>query len=206
MGVEEASSQAAAPESSRFKRRHRHGRSADRPRLPSRRSTPLHGHDGQPPPAPKLYRYQRWLPLASMVDAWGALCDGYTGGRNDITQTRKALHQKVKALHWSPGWLPLFASAEGDHYCVDLSPGPSGDVGQAASLMDWSPVDGGWSRITTVSATEPEAAFGRRHPSPSRLHPNVRTASQSTLKPAEKSYRKIIIFGESNKAELNLYK
>jgi cell wall assembly regulator SMI1 len=67
-------------------------------------------HDGQPECAPSLYLNQRWLPIDVMAVAWEDLCRRYGDA--------------VPAV-WSPGWLPLFGNARGDHYCVDIRVRPS---------------------------------------------------------------------------------
>ncbi|MBQ0822750.1 SMI1/KNR4 family protein [Microvirga terrae] len=71
-------------------------------------------HDGQPEGAPSLYLNQRWLPVDVMAVTWEDLCRRYGA---------------AVTAEWSTGWLPLFGSVRGDHYCVDIRVRPSGRAG-----------------------------------------------------------------------------
>lgn len=87
-------------------------------------------NDGQPEGAPALYLNQRWLPLDLVGVAWEDLCLRH--GRSAVQ--RRAANANgppfMPAAWWSEQWLPLFGSARGDHYCVDLRPERPGRYGQ----------------------------------------------------------------------------
>jgi len=82
-------------------------------------------HDGQPEGAPSLYLNQRWLPIDVMAVAWEDLCHRH----GDAAEPAEPGNSGVPtAPVWSTGWLPLFGSARGDHYCVDIRVRPSGPI------------------------------------------------------------------------------
>jgi cell wall assembly regulator SMI1 len=88
--------------------------------LPSDVHSLYAAYDGQPEGAPSLYLNQRWLPLDLAVVAWEDLCLRY--GSSDELRLAKSANDRppLKATAWSAGWLPLFGSPRGDHYCIDL--------------------------------------------------------------------------------------
>jgi cell wall assembly regulator SMI1 len=89
--------------------------------LPSDVHSLYAAYDGQPEGAPSLYLNQRWLPLDLAVVAWEDLCLRY---RSDGPRLEASANHRptLQGTVWSAGWLPLFGSARGDHYCVDLRP------------------------------------------------------------------------------------
>ncbi len=86
-------------------------------RLPSDIRRLYAAYDGQPAGSPALYLNQRWLPLNLVVVAWEDLCLRY--GDKVIPSAGDGPKGPGKPF-WSAGWLPLFGSPRGDHYCVDL--------------------------------------------------------------------------------------
>ena len=79
-------------------------------------------HDGQPAGSPALYLNQRWLPLDLVIVAWEDLCFRYGKARDG--------RRHPGTVTWSADWLPLFGSARGDHYCIDLRPELTDTYGQ----------------------------------------------------------------------------
>ncbi|WP_201839185.1 SMI1/KNR4 family protein [Microvirga zambiensis] len=84
-------------------------------------------HDGQPEGAPNLYLNQRWLPLDVMAVAWEDLCRRHRDACEPPEQWTSGVTNALAV--WSTGWLPVFGSARGDHYCVDIRIRPSGTSG-----------------------------------------------------------------------------
>lgn len=83
-------------------------------------------HDGQPEGAPSLYLNQRWLPVDVMAVAWEDLCCRNSEAGEPAGPTIAGLTSTLAV--WSTAWLPLFGSARGDHYCVDIRVRPSGPI------------------------------------------------------------------------------
>jgi cell wall assembly regulator SMI1 len=75
-------------------------------------------HDGQPEGAPSLYLNQRWLPIEVMAVTWEDLCHRYSDAEEPTGLGNSRV--PIPSAVWSKSWLPLFGSARGDHYCVDI--------------------------------------------------------------------------------------
>jgi cell wall assembly regulator SMI1 len=91
----------------------------------------------------------RLLPVKEVIAEWQVWNDLIAQGE---FRTSVALPDRGVAKEWfDPGWVPLTTDGQGDHHCLDLSPGPGGRAGQiimvwhdsparqvvADSLMDW---------------------------------------------------------------------
>lgn len=77
-------------------------------------------HDGQPDGAPHLYLNQRWLPLDLAALAWEDLCLRHGRHASSTAITDDGQAAVLDTTTWLENWFPLFGSAGGDHYCVEL--------------------------------------------------------------------------------------
>ena len=63
---------------------------------------------------------------------------------------------------WHPGWIPLLRDASGVRLCLDLAPGPAGQIGQIIKLdfddVNWCPpvVAPGWQTLLLTFAQDLE--------------------------------------------------
>jgi cell wall assembly regulator SMI1 len=90
-------------------------------------------HDGQQSDAPWFLYGWEWLSLARIRDEWSVWRDLLDGGDFDGTQS-DGDGQVVRDDWWNSGWIPVTYDGSGNHYCVDLSPGPQGTAGQVIEM------------------------------------------------------------------------
>jgi cell wall assembly regulator SMI1 len=101
-------------------------------------------HDGQGAAAPWGFPGWRMLPLALAVARFEDLRTLQDQGAfaNTVVRARGPL----KAVWWSPGWIPLFSNGSGDNLCVDVDPPDGGRVGQVLEY---------WGRVEQRSVIAP---------------------------------------------------
>lgn len=107
----------------------------DRKLPPDFRATYLR-HDGQSLDVADLFPGWQWLSLEEIRCKWASwisvLGQGYFVGKPSDTDGLI-----IKNDWWNPAWIP-FTGEESDHLCIDLEPGPKGNVGQVIQLWhDW---------------------------------------------------------------------
>jgi len=90
-------------------------------------------HDGQSPNAPLFLEGWEWLSLERVCDEWACWKDLLDSGEfegidNESDGTR------IVTDWWHPKWIPLTYSGAGDHHCLDLNPGPTGNYGQIIEM------------------------------------------------------------------------
>lgn len=84
-----------------------------------------------------LYRLHNGSNYASFLDRWALLSveqgvqtwqmgqDFFHFANREISATGPVLR-----ISWHPQWIPFMSDGAGDYLCLDLAPGPGGDVGQ----------------------------------------------------------------------------
>ncbi|MGY4492260.1 SMI1/KNR4 family protein [Pseudomonas sp. TE3610] len=90
-------------------------------------------HDGQDTNAPCLLLGWEFLPLAEIVAQWSIwkeLLDQDTFA--DFESEADGL--LVRKDWWNAGWIPFTHDGGGDHFCIDLAPGPHGTAGQIIEM------------------------------------------------------------------------
>lgn len=86
-------------------------------------------HNGQNSASACLLAGWKWLTLEEVCEEWAAWQDILDSGALEELEN-EGDPQKIQSDWWHPGWIPLTASGNGDHCCLDLAPGPAGQVGQ----------------------------------------------------------------------------
>jgi cell wall assembly regulator SMI1 len=85
--------------------------------------------DGQRVLATGAFNHCRWLPLRSVLSDWQLWNDLLECG--DIpADNPDADAERCQPVWWSPSWIPISHDYGGNYECVDLDPGPMGQVGQ----------------------------------------------------------------------------
>lgn len=86
-------------------------------------------HNGQSTDSVSLLYGWKWLTLNEICEEWAEWQEILeSGALDDLVNEGDPL--KLQSDWWHPGWIPLTASGNGDHCCLDLAPGPAGQVGQ----------------------------------------------------------------------------
>ncbi len=70
----------------------------------------------------------RLLPLRNVVVAWQEWKELLEGG--DFAGAVAMPGPGVQGVWWHPQWIPITENGAGDNHCLDLEPGPSGQIGQ----------------------------------------------------------------------------
>ena len=84
-------------------------------------------HNGGWPFPPWFQAY----PLDHIVSVWEMYKDIWDQGDPDDSFFPDQPPGPIKPFHWQPRWLPLVPGGYGrDHVCLDLDPGPGGQLGQ----------------------------------------------------------------------------
>ena len=79
--------------------------------------------------APGAFNYCQWLPLRSVLSDWQLWNELLEVG--DIpADNPDADAERCQPVWWSPSWIPISHDGGGNFECVDLAPGPIGQVGQ----------------------------------------------------------------------------
>lgn len=93
-------------------------------------------HDGQDPDhrgyPPAFLHGWEWLRLERIVDEYNVWKDLVEGG--DFEDAASEPDIGVSEQWYDLGWIPLTYSGAGDHHCLDLAPGPGGQVGQIIEM------------------------------------------------------------------------
>jgi cell wall assembly regulator SMI1 len=90
-------------------------------------------HNGQAHDSPWMMNGWELLSLERIRDEWKVWKDLLDGGDFSGIQS-DADGSTVRNDWWNPAWIPFTYSGSGDHYCLDLSPGPHGNVGQIIEM------------------------------------------------------------------------
>lgn len=67
------------------------------------------------------------LRLSHITAAWRGYKQQYDEGTFDVMPEPA---EGVKDDFWNPRWIPITTMGAGEHYCIDLDPGPGGSVAQ----------------------------------------------------------------------------
>jgi cell wall assembly regulator SMI1 len=91
-------------------------------------------HDGQDERYPGVLADWRPMPLEYVVQKWRMLKElldtGEFGDADSVVDAKGPLLPQW----WNPGWIPLLDNGAGDFYCVDMSPGEGGEIGQIVTF------------------------------------------------------------------------
>ncbi len=79
-----------------------------------------------------------WLSLDGVMSEWDAWKDLLDGGEFEGIMPCETDGRTVTDW-WHPGWIPFTSSGSGDSYCIDLSPGPTGTLGQVVVMWHDEP-------------------------------------------------------------------
>ena len=83
---------------------------------------------------------EEWLSLERMAEEWevwkGLLDDGEF---DDDEEADEDADSEVKALWWSPLWIPFTYDGSGNHLCLDLNPTSEGTYGQVIRMWHDDP-------------------------------------------------------------------
>lgn len=89
--------------------------------------------DGQAEDGDDLLNGEEWLSLERITEEWQNWQSQYDKGlfiENGLAKAGIPTDDGVRALWWSPLWLPFTCDGAGNHACVDLNPSSSGRYGQ----------------------------------------------------------------------------
>ncbi|WP_175022982.1 SMI1/KNR4 family protein [Rugamonas rivuli] len=96
--------------------------------LPTQLKECLRIHDGQDPEAPWLFAGCEFMSTRRIARTWSLWQQLAANG--DFRDLHAKPDHGVRALWWSPHWIPLTFNGSGDHDCLDMSPAAGGKSGQ----------------------------------------------------------------------------
>lgn len=78
----------------------------------------------------------QFLPLAEVGRTWQMMSALHQQlSRQGGTEEGEKPQGPVRDLWWHPRWIPFAYHIRGDHYCIDLSPAPGGEIGQILDFI-----------------------------------------------------------------------
>lgn len=89
-------------------------------------------HNGQQSDTPWLLDGWEFLSLERIINEWSVWKDLVDGG--DFAGCESESTGETLTDWWNAAWIPLTYDGAGDHHCLDLSPGPQGQVGQIIQM------------------------------------------------------------------------
>ncbi len=89
-------------------------------------------HDGQRGEADWLFSGSEFLSSQRILEEWAIWKDLLDGG--DFFGAKTEPEAGIKAVWWSPKWIPFTYNGAGDHLCLDLDPASQGRSGQVITL------------------------------------------------------------------------
>jgi cell wall assembly regulator SMI1 len=90
-------------------------------------------HDGQRRDAPWMFDGSEWLSLNRIQEEWRVWKELLDDGDFDGSEG-EGDGETVRTDWWNAGWIPLTYDGSGNHHCVDMAPGPRGNVGQIIEM------------------------------------------------------------------------
>ena len=89
-------------------------------------------HNGQKGDSDWLFAGSEFLSTRRILEEWTVWKNLLDRGHFDGAKAESDAY--VKAVWWSPAWIPFTYNGAGDHLCVDLAPSSQGRSGQVITL------------------------------------------------------------------------
>ena len=110
-------------------------------KLPEDFKALYHVFNGQAYEEGYVFDGEEWLSLERMAEEWevwkGLLDDGEFD--DDEEEASEDADPEVKAVWWSPLWIPFTYDGSGNHLCLDLDPTSEGTYGQVIRMWHDDP-------------------------------------------------------------------
>lgn len=90
-------------------------------------------HNGQKSTCPPFFSGEEFLSLENLVTEWQVWKELLDHGT--FSENRSAQDHKTRWDWWHPAWIPFTSDHTGNNICIDLSPGPSGQLGQIIHMF-----------------------------------------------------------------------
>ncbi|UUZ53684.1 SMI1/KNR4 family protein [Massilia sp. H-1] len=89
-------------------------------------------HNGQRGSAGGLFDNSEFLSTTAILDQWKVWKELLDSG--DFDGIKSEPDRGIRDDWWNSKWIPVTHNGGGDHYCLDLEPGPGGAEGQIITM------------------------------------------------------------------------